>query len=90
MTLAQYEQFSNYAVAAATVVLALSFVAYVAQWGFARKIAPDRELVGSGAPASSPEEVAEDRSDVAGGIGFSLTVLATLVLLAGVVSRGDA
>ncbi len=88
MTLAQYEQFSNYAVAAATVVLALAFVAYVAQWGFARKVAPERELVGVGVPPSASEEVAEERSDVAGGIGFSLTVLAALVLLAGVVSRG--
>ncbi len=85
---AQYEQFSNYAVAGATVVLALAFVAYVAQWGFARNVVPERELVGAGAPASSPEEIAEERSDVAGGIGFSLTVLATVVLLAGVVSRG--
>ena len=88
MTLADYERFSNYAVAGATVVLALAFVAYVAQWGFARRVAPDRELVAAGGPAASSEEVAEERSDVAGGIGFSLTVLATLVLLAGVVSRG--
>jgi cytochrome c-type biogenesis protein CcsB len=88
MTLEQYAQASNYLIAAATVILALAFVAYVAQWGFARKVAPDRELVGGGAPASSPEEVAEERSDVAGGIGFSLTVLTWLVLLAGVVMRG--
>src|SRR5687767_6049975 len=88
MTLEQYAQASNYLIAAATVILALTFVAYVAQWGFARKVAPDRELVGAGAPVSSPEEVAEERSDVAGGIGFSLTVLTWLVLLAGVVSRG--
>ena len=88
MTLEQYAQASNYLIAAATGVLALAFVAYVAQWGFARKVAPERELVGVGAPASSPEEIAEERSDVAGGIGFSLTVLAWLVLLAGVVARG--
>ena len=90
MTAAQYEQFSNYAVASATGILALAFVAYVAQWGFARKIAPDREFVGVGASAESPvsEEGTADRSDVAGGIGFSLTGLAWLVLLAGVVTRG--
>jgi cytochrome c-type biogenesis protein CcsB len=95
MTLEQYAQASNYLVAAATVVLALAFVAYVAQWGFARKVTPERELVASTlepvegvASTGSTTEVAEDRSDVAGGIGFSLTVLATLVLLAGVVSRG--
>jgi cytochrome c-type biogenesis protein CcsB len=88
MTLEQYAQASNYLIAAATGILALAFVAYVAQWGFARTVAPERELVGAGAPASSPEEIAEGRSDVAGGIGFSLTVLTWLVLLAGVVTRG--
>jgi cytochrome c-type biogenesis protein CcsB len=88
MTLEQYAQASNYLIAAATGILALAFVAYVAQWGFARTVAPERELVGAGAPASTPEEIAEGRSDVAGGIGFSLTVLTWLVLLAGVVSRG--
>src|SRR5689334_24502699 len=90
MTAAQYEQFSNYAVASATGILALAFVAYVAQWGFARRIAPDRELVTAGAEgaAPSPEETASERSDVAGGIGFSLTGLAWLVLLTGVIARG--
>ena len=88
MTLEQYAQASNYLIAAATVILALAFVAYVAQWGFARTVAPDRELVGAGAPTSSPEEIAAERSDVAGGIGFSLTALTWLVLLAGVVARG--
>ena len=89
MTLAQYQQISNYAVASATVVLGLAFVAYVAQWGFARNVAPDRALVGAGAgaPAAAPEEDA-DRSDVAGGIGLSLTGLAWFVLLIGVVARG--
>jgi cytochrome c-type biogenesis protein CcsB len=90
MTLEQYAQASNYLIAAATGVLALAFVAYVAQWGFARKVAPERELVRAGAPAASSEEIAEERSDVAGGIGFSLTVLTWLVLLAGVVTRGIA
>ena len=94
MTLEQYAEASNYLIAAATGILALAFVAYVAQWGFARKVAPDRELVPVVEPVemtpstSSTTEIAEGRSDVAGGIGFSLTVLAWLVLLAGVVSRG--
>src|SRR5690348_18286251 len=91
MTAAQYEQFSNYAVASATGILALAFVAYVAQWGFARRIAPDRELVTAGAAEGAPpsaEDTASERSDVAGGIGFSLTGLAWLVLLAGVIARG--
>jgi cytochrome c-type biogenesis protein CcsB len=90
MTPAQYEQFSNYAVASATGILALAFVAYVAQWGFARNIAPERELVAAGSPGQTPDADAApaDRSDLAGGIGLSLTSLAWLVLLAGVVSRG--
>jgi cytochrome c-type biogenesis protein CcsB len=87
MTLAQYQQISNYAVASATVVLGLAFIAYVAQWGFARNVAPDRALVGAGAATPAPEEDA-DRSDVAGGIGLSLTGLAWFVLLVGVVARG--
>jgi cytochrome c-type biogenesis protein CcsB len=89
MTLAQYEQISNYAVASATVILGLAFVAYVAQWGFARNVAPDRALVGAGAstPDTEPLEDA-DRSDVAGGIGLSLTGLAWAVLLVGVIARG--
>ena len=90
MTLEQYAQGSNYLIAAATVILALAFVAYAAQWGFARKVAPEHELVGAGAPASSPEDGAAERSDVAGGIGFALTVLTWLVLLTGVVTRGIA
>ena len=89
MTLEQLAQFSNYAIASATGILALAFVAYVAQWGFARKVAPDRELVTAGsAPAVNDEQSNAERSDVAGGIGFSLTSLAAVVLLAGVLSRG--
>ena len=88
MTLEQYAQASNYLIAAATAVLALAFVAYVAQWSFARTVAPERELVGAGPPVPPAETVAEERSDVAGGIGLSLTVLTWLVLLAGVVARG--
>ncbi len=89
MTLAQYQQISNYAVASATVILGLAFVAYVAQWGFARNVAPDRALVGAGTSGSNPEPAEEtDRSDVAGGIGLSLTGLAWFVLFVGVAARG--
>ncbi|MEJ7634596.1 c-type cytochrome biogenesis protein CcsB [Aeromicrobium sp.] len=92
MTLAQFEQISNYAVASATGILALAFVAYVAQWGFARNVAPDRELVDAGTSTdghSAPDRAGPvDRSDLAGGIGFSLTGLAWIILLLGVVARG--
>ena len=84
------EQWAQALIVAADCILALAFLAYVAQWAFARHVAPDRELVGAGAPASTPEGVAEERSNVAGGIGFSLTVLTWLVLLAGVVARAIA
>jgi cytochrome c-type biogenesis protein CcsB len=66
VSIEQYATGSNYLIAAATAVLALAFVAYVAQWAF------DRHRV------------------MAAGIGTSLTVLATLLLGAGVVSRGVA
>ncbi len=87
MTLEDYAQISNYAVASATAIVALAFVAYVAQWGFARNLAPERELVNAGSvEAPSVSEPAE-RSNMAGGIGFSLTALAMIVLLVGVLTR---
>ncbi|MCL3820245.1 c-type cytochrome biogenesis protein CcsB [Aeromicrobium wangtongii] len=89
MTLENYAQISNYAVASATGILALAFVAYVAQWGFARNLPADRELVNAGGvegPSTGADPV--ERSDVAGGIGLSLTSLSTIVLLIGVVTRG--
>ncbi|MGH3458865.1 c-type cytochrome biogenesis protein CcsB [Aeromicrobium sp.] len=82
------EEYAKVLIVAANCILALAFVVYVAQWGFARKVAADRELVPVG--SSSSDEVAAERSDVAGGIGFSLTVLSWLVLLVGVVARGIA
>ena len=85
MSLADYANFSNYAVAAATVVLALSWLAYLAEWGFARQVAPSKELVGAGA---SVQGELPERSQVAGSIGTSLASLAMVVLLAAVVARG--
>jgi cytochrome c-type biogenesis protein CcsB len=70
VTTEQYATASNYLVAAATTVLAVAFVAYVAQWAAARR------------RADNP------KSDVAGGVGTSVTVLAALLLAAGVVARG--
>lgn len=87
MSLADYANFSNYAVASATVVLALSWLAYLAEWGFARQVVPSKKLVGAGAPVQG--ELPE-RSQVAGSIGTSLASLAMVVLLAAVVARGIA
>jgi len=91
MTLEQLGRLSNYSVVSATIVLALAFVAYAAQWGLARNVAPARRVT---VPERGPVEAVSDtdrdvdRSDTAGGIGFSLTVLAELLLVIGVVTRG--
>src|SRR5690349_3554348 len=95
MSLSDYATASNYLIAAATVVLALAALAYVAQWGFARTLAPEREVVSTSSTTGTVVELVEttessERSDVAGGIGLSLTALAWLILLLGVVSRGIA
>ena len=85
MTLEQLGRLSNYSVASATAVLALAFLAYAAQWGMARNVAMVKVTAGGGEDAPTPEA---DRSDAAGGIGFSLTVLAEVILIVGVVTRG--
>ena len=87
MSLADYANFSNYAVASSTVILALSWLAYLAEWGFARQVAPTKQLVSAGG-AEAVEDINEDRSQVAGGIGTSLATLATVVLIAAVIARG--
>lgn len=88
MTLENYAEISNYAVASATGILALAFVAYVAQWSFARNLAVERELVSAGADDAPIASAPAERSNMAGGIGFSLSALAMVVLLVGVVTRG--
>ena len=96
MNLADYAQISNYAVASATGVVALAFLAHVAEWGFARRVSTEKVAVtsdGRPAPGSEAEAVAGDepsRPDVLASIAFSLSVLATLVLLVGMVTRGIA
>jgi len=90
VTLEQWGNLSNYSVVSATVVLALAFVAYAAQWGFARKVVAVREQVS--VPAGADDQTLAgpepDRSDAAGGIGYSLTTLAEVILVVGVVTRG--
>jgi len=92
MTLAEFANFSNYAVASATIVLALAWVAYLAEWGFARQVQPSKKVVasdGSGV-ASTDEQLSElpERSQAAGRIGTSLTVVSWGILLAAVIARG--
>ena len=119
MTLAEYANFSNYAVASATVVLAFAFLAHLAEWAFGRRqfgvlrgrsatgqVVRTASAGGASGEAGSGEagageagdtltvqesgevETAFMRSEAAGRIGISLTVLSALVLLAGVVTRG--
>jgi len=82
VTAETYAQASNYLVAAATVVLALAMVSHVAEWALTRR----SSLV----PVGAGEDAGVDAtsSDIAAGIGRSVTVLAWLLLLAGVVARG--
>ena len=95
MSLEQFAQISNYSVASATVVVALAFLAHVAEWGFARQpalqLAPASIVNGpqSGPldEASQPGELRAPRSDVFSSIGVSLTTLATLILWVGVLTR---
>lgn len=96
MTPEQLAQISNYAVASATVVVALAFLAHLAEWGFALRPEREqtRELVTSDGATTHDEVDATsadepvDRSTVLASIGASLTSLAALVLFAGVLTRG--
>ncbi|HLR86011.1 MAG TPA: c-type cytochrome biogenesis protein CcsB [Nocardioidaceae bacterium] len=66
MSLEQYANFSNYAVASATIVLALGCLAYIAEWAFTRQVtsakrearARQKETVAVGAPSveATPSE----------------------------------
>ncbi len=97
MTLADFANFSNYAVASATVVLALAAIAYLAEWGFSRQVSPvevaaPRELVAADGSVIAGDQLPAlpERSQVAGRIGTSLTVLSWGILLTGVIARGFA
>jgi cytochrome c-type biogenesis protein CcsB len=101
--------FSNNAVAVASVVYALAFVAHVAEWAAGRRLPVDvsaRSVVHAGPPGAeagpgglgggglADEEVGGDADATAlsveryGRIGVALTVLAALLHLAGLVTRG--
>jgi cytochrome c-type biogenesis protein CcsB len=82
VTAESYAEASNYLIAAATAVLALAFVSHVAEWALTRRSVP--VLAGGGDDSSR----GATSSEIAGGIGRSVTALAGLLLLAGVVARG--
>lgn len=94
-------QVSNYAVASATVVIALAFLAHMAEWGFARKVdqpveedaaVPAGVGAGAGAPAAQSAAAGDDdtpsRPDLLSSVGVSLTGLGTVLLVIGFVVRG--
>lgn len=82
-----YAAFSDNAIAAATVVVALAFFFHVAEWAAARKIEPVRVTT---VVDSSPAKPDDDRTAMFGRIGIALTILATLILLTGLITRGIA
>ncbi len=110
MTTAQFAAFSNNAVAFASVVYVLAFLAHVTEWALARTVPvasaqtaslrePAREPVAVGAGAEPPAPPAPDttaadlearelRVDKFGRIGVALTVVACLLHLAALVTRG--
>ncbi|OUZ06323.1 c-type cytochrome biogenesis protein CcsB [Aeromicrobium sp. PE09-221] len=90
MTLEQYAQISNYAMVAATCVLALAFVAHAAEWAFARKVADEeKELVTTGpTPPSPPTEDTTPVTERFSRVGVTLTILAAALLAISVITRG--
>ncbi|WP_229054748.1 c-type cytochrome biogenesis protein CcsB [Aeromicrobium sp. Leaf350] len=94
MTLAEYAEFSNYAVASGTLVLALAFLAHLAELLFVRQeaVVPATASVGgasqgSVAVADEDDDEVEPRSAVLSRVGIALTIVATGLLVAGVVTR---
>jgi cytochrome c-type biogenesis protein CcsB len=101
VTTADFAAFSNNAIAFASMVYVLAFLSHVAEWAWGRNVpvaalAREPLSVGAGAPLTDapstdlsetdPDTVL--RVETFGRIGLSLTVLAALVHLAGLVSRG--
>jgi cytochrome c-type biogenesis protein CcsB len=90
MSLADYAQLSNYAVASATGVVGLAFLAHLAEWGFAKRSAEVPVRVGA-AGAEEPEtDERPDLSTIFSSVGVSLTALAVALLAAGSLTRGIA
>lgn len=84
MTLADWAQLSNYAIASATVIVALAFLAHLAEWAFASRSVP----VSAGTVPTTEER--PDKSTVLSSVGVSLTSLAAVILIIGAVGRGIA
>ena len=60
MNLADYTQVSNFAVTSGMIVVALAFLAYVAEWGFARQVVKEEQPVAVGAGGVPAEPVEQE------------------------------
>ena len=85
MSLADLAQISNYAVASATAVVGLAFLAHLAEWGFAKTPEPVGVAAGRTEPPK-PERV--DTSTMMSSIAVSLTGLTIVLLAVGSLTRG--
>lgn len=88
MSLADLAQVSNYTVASATGVVALAFLAHLAEWGFAKKPVLSGVRAGGGDSAPSEESDKPDVSTVFSSIAVSLVALASILLFIGSLTRG--
>lgn len=92
MTSLEYATFSDNAITAATIVVALAFLAHILEWGFARQVEKAEATVGGDSGDGSDADVSAQpepaaRVDLFGRVGVALTVVTVLVLIAGVITR---
>jgi cytochrome c-type biogenesis protein CcsB len=96
---ADFAAFSNNAIMFASIVYVMAFVAHVVEWSAARSAAVARTPVAATATAGAeggavltetpePDAAREEKIDKWGRIGVALTVVAVLLHLAALVSRG--
>ncbi len=99
LTTTQFADLSGRAIMFAGIVYALALLAHIVEWAMGRSVvtaeAKAMETVPAGPPVTTSGERsgaddAEVRVDMFGRIGLSLTVLAALLQLAGLVTRGFA
>ncbi len=99
MSTADYAAFSNNAIMFASIVYVMAFVAHVVEWSAARSASVARTPVPAGVTAGSeasggatdtaePDAAREEKVDKWGRIGVALTVVAVLLHLAALVTRG--
>ncbi|MFO6451859.1 MULTISPECIES: c-type cytochrome biogenesis protein CcsB [unclassified Aeromicrobium] len=88
MTLDQWAQLSNYLTGSAFAVLCIAFFCHVAEWVSARRQSPVAVTAGASEGAVATADTDEPETpDRLVGIAVSLTVLGTLLLIGGSVTR---